>query len=101
MLCTKQDPGGAGYATCMRRDEKCIKYFVGNSEGQRSFGISRRRWTDNIKIRHCRCVLDSTREVSKWWALLHIVMNIGHNETWRISGLSEEMVGSQDGYSPM
>jgi hypothetical protein len=41
------------------RDEKCILYLVGKSEGKRPLGRTRRRWEDNIKT--------DIREVSEVW----------------------------------
>jgi len=54
---------------------------VGKPEGNRSLGISRRRWEENIKndLQELGCKgmvwIDLAQDRDKWWALVNAVMN--------------------------
>ena len=54
---------------------------MGKPEGNRSLGISRRRWEENIKndLQELGCKgmvwIDLAQDRDKWWALVNAVMN--------------------------
>jgi hypothetical protein len=60
------------------------RVLVGEPEGRRPLGRSRRRWEDNIKI-YLRNVglgrggmywIDLAQDRKRWWNLLNAVMNL-------------------------
>jgi hypothetical protein len=58
------------------------RVLVGNPEGTRSLGRSRRRWKDNIKM-DLREVgwggmdwIDLAQDRHNWWALVNMVKNL-------------------------
>ena len=71
----------AGHVERMGEKRGLYRVLVGNPEGKRPFGRSRRRWEDNIKmdLQEVGCGdmdwIDVTQDRDRWRALVNAVMN--------------------------
>jgi len=72
----------AGHVACLGERREVYRVLVGKSEGKRSFGKSRSRWEDNIKmdLQEVGCEgmdwIDLAQDRDRWRALVNAVMNI-------------------------
>ena len=72
----------AGQVARMGDRRGVCRFLVGNPEGNRLLGRSRRRWKDSIKtdLREAGCLamdwMELARGRDRWWALLNEVMNL-------------------------
>ena len=64
------------------RQERCIKEFGGNPDGNRPFGRHGRRWEDNIKMDHKevrlggRDWINLAQDRNRWRPLVNAVMKL-------------------------
>jgi hypothetical protein len=72
----------AGHVARMGEKRNAYRILVGNSEGKRPLGKSRRRWVDNIKM-DLRKIgwddidwIDLIQNRDQWRALVNAVMNL-------------------------
>jgi hypothetical protein len=67
------------------------KVLVGNSEGKRPLGRTRRRWEDSIKMDLRKICLESVdwmyvaKDTDSWHALMNTVMNVWFHKKQEIS----------------
>jgi hypothetical protein len=63
-------------------DKKCTKKFVGQSEGKRLLGRTRRRWKNDIRLNFKNIGLESgdwirlAQDKDQGWAVVNTVMNL-------------------------
>jgi hypothetical protein len=72
----------AGHVARMREKRNAYRILVGNSEGKKPLGRTRRRWVDNIKM-DLRKIgwdgmdwIDLAQDRDQWRALVNTVMNL-------------------------
>jgi hypothetical protein len=72
----------AGHVERMGENRNAYRILVGNPEGNRPLGRSRRRWVNNIKMDLKEIGLDGmdwidlAQDKGQWRALLNAVMNL-------------------------
>jgi hypothetical protein len=70
------------YVACVCRGEGCIQNLVGKTEENRTLGIPRRRWDDNIKLNHKEIKwedvdwIDLAQDRDKWRAVVNTAMHL-------------------------
>jgi hypothetical protein len=73
----------AGHVARMGEERNVYRFLVGNPEGKRPLGRSRRRWIDNIKMDLLEIGLSAVDWIGlapdryRWRALVNMVINLG------------------------